>query len=665
MAGGLFGADICAAILLAACLLYRYGDVYRQPVLVTFGVLVAWSFSFLIIFILPLDVSSTVFRTCNITEGNTTWPSAAEPTTGGHHNITTAGNINTAGNNTSGQPDGDHEETTTCSPPPSYLPPEVLYGLWRVVYWSSQVLTWLLLPMMQSFTQAGEFTFLGKLKSSLWDNAIYYCSYLLIATILLIYIALKPDLHLDFQKLKAIAAAASNTWGLTLLVFMMGYGLVEVPSQLWHSSKRGYRLNQAYFKVSKLWGERSDAEGELEDVLSRVEALRQSDSAGPVRDLIDIIQGKVPPELLERVRRRRVQVEAGVLPDERMLAKLHKQVNVRLQSHRRTEAQWSELISRVFWLEDQHRNSLSNERIYKHQLPDQEVGGWLRLVYSPVVEWYSQCLLLPLLYKVAALVACIMSAMLTWSEVTFFNKSPPLSLFAVFIQAASYNRNYAAIEIISFLTILYMCTCAYYTIFKVRVLNYYYLASHHQSDPYTLLFSGALLCRLTPPLCLNFLSLVHMDSHVLGEDRPETSYTRVMGHMDVVSIISDYFNIYFPILLIILTLATYFSLGSRFLSSLGFQQFLVSDETSVELVEEGRELVRREKRRRDRVRGGRSSAREADPQQQQEEVRPGAGPDTPSHPLSSTRQFQNYSSRGRDEMEVTAREPPRNLFDDI
>lgn len=33
-------------------------------------------------------------------------------------------------------------------------------------------------------------------------------------------------------------------------------------------------------------------------------------------------------------------------------------------------------------------------------------------------------------------------------------------------------------------------------------------------------------------------------------------------------------------------------LGSRFLSSLGFQQFLVSDETSGELVEEGKELVK-------------------------------------------------------------------------
>lgn len=39
-----------------------------------------------------------------------------------------------------------------------------------------------------------------------------------------------------------------------------------------------------------------------------------------------------------------------------------------------------------------------------------------------------------------------------------------------------------------------------------------------------------------------------------------------MGHMDVVSIVSDYFNIYFPIALLGLTAATYFSVGSRILS---------------------------------------------------------------------------------------------------
>lgn len=82
----------------------------------------------------------------------------------------------------------------------------------------------------------------------------------------------------------------------------------------------------------------------------------------------------------------------------------------------------------------------------------------------------------------------------------------------------------------------------------------------------------------------------------------ETAYTQIMGHMDVVSIISDYFNIYFPIALLALTTATYFSIGARMLSGLGFQQFLTQDsEMTQELVEEGKEHMKREKRRRQRL----------------------------------------------------------------
>ena len=137
----------------------------------------------------------------------------------------------------------------------------------------------------------------------------------------------------------------------------------------------------------------------------------------------------------------------------------------------------------------------------------------------------------------------------------------------MFVNLAKSEYNYFAIELICFVTICYLCLCTYYTVFKIRVLNYYYLAGRHQSDEYTLLFSGALLCRLTPPLCLNFLSLIHMDSHVIKSPIMETAYTRIMGHMDVISIVSDYFNIYFPIALLALSLSTYFSVGARFLTS--------------------------------------------------------------------------------------------------
>lgn len=82
-------------------------------------------------------------------------------------------------------------------------------------------------------------------------------------------------------------------------------------------------------------------------------------------------------------------------------------------------------------------------------------------------------------------------------------------------------------QLLSIATIAYMCVCAYSTVLKIRVLNLYYLAPHHQTDEYSLIFSGMLLCRLTPPMCLNFLGLIHMDSHIIKARLMETYYTQV------------------------------------------------------------------------------------------------------------------------------------------
>lgn len=58
MTVGLLVTEIVCAFILAACILYRYGNWYRHHIFVTLSVLLAWYFSFLIIFVLPLDVSS-------------------------------------------------------------------------------------------------------------------------------------------------------------------------------------------------------------------------------------------------------------------------------------------------------------------------------------------------------------------------------------------------------------------------------------------------------------------------------------------------------------------------------------------------------------------------------------------------------------------------------
>ncbi|KAJ7386607.1 LMBR1 domain-containing protein 2 [Desmophyllum pertusum] len=88
--------------------------------------------------------------------------------------------------------------------------------------------------------------------------------------ILLIYVIVKPDLHLDGTYLKIIGITASNTWELLLLVFLMGYGLVECPRTTWKHARLEFQMAHAYFKISKLSVEREESEEQLTEVLEYV-----------------------------------------------------------------------------------------------------------------------------------------------------------------------------------------------------------------------------------------------------------------------------------------------------------------------------------------------------------------------------------------------------------
>ncbi|XP_049512827.1 G-protein coupled receptor-associated protein LMBRD2B isoform X3 [Dermacentor silvarum] len=437
-------SEVCFTFVLAAVLLHRYGNFSQHPLLVTVSVFVAWYFSFTIIFILPLDVSTAAYRQClhdaldssqvtdNLTMRNSTPLHAA------------------------------------CVRPWSFVPEGVLQSLWRVVYWTSQALTWLILPLMQSYSTAGEFTVAGKLRRALIENAIYYGSYLLIFGVLLVYLALQPGMNLDAAKLKVVCVSASNTWGLFLLVLLLGHGLVEVPRGLWQRAQPGHTLCHTYFRAAKLSLERAEAQERLDDLLQVIRAL---------------------------------------------------------QHENRTSCQWRLLVEQALHLEDVARTAEAGRGERRLRSPTL-LGSWC----GPTVEWYWLCRVRSVCLRVLSLLLGVWSAAVVWSEMTFFIRSPMVSLFGLFHRAAERQHDYLAIELMSVVTLGYLCVCAYYTVFRVRVLNYYYLAPHHLTDAYSLVFAGMLLCRLTPPLCLNFLGLLHLDTHVSSEaHRVETAYTESAG----------------------------------------------------------------------------------------------------------------------------------------
>ncbi|KAK9890599.1 hypothetical protein WA026_011964 [Henosepilachna vigintioctopunctata] len=564
------------SFLLSSTVLYRYGNWFRHRIIITLVVLLAWNFSFIIIFALPLDVISTVYRRC-LAQNNS--------------QISIYVNPNLILSN------------STCQAPSSDVPENTFPELWRTVYWSTQMLTWLVMPMMQSYTKTGDFTIKGKLKSAFIDNTIYYGSYFLICGILLIYLALKPGVNLDWPKVIAIASSASNTWGLFLLVLLLGYALVEVPRSLWNNSNRSYVLTHSYFKTAKIMSDKCEAEETVDDVLESLHAVSLVIKPGHhLYENLETIMQKVPTELRDRMNRRHASVEdsGSDLPTDKSLIRLHKQVIKSLQVLQRTETQYNIIVEKIFSLEDILKNQISRDRRFKKTF--QEPTNWFtNYIYTPTIEWYWKCFMYSYIQKGLAMLAVLFSFCVIWSELTFFNKSPVLSIFALVVDRARIKYDYFTIEWLSTAVILYLCYCAYSTILKIRLLNFYYLAPHHQTNEYSLIFSGMMLSRLTPPLCLNFLGLIHMDSHIIKEQIMETHYTQIMGHMEYISIIADGFNIYFPMAIILFCLCTYFSVGSRILSFLGFHQFVGDDDMTTDLIDQGKEIIKREKRKRQRA----------------------------------------------------------------
>jgi hypothetical protein len=68
-----------------------------------------------------------------------------------------------------------------------------------------------------------------------------------------------------------------------------------------------------------------------------------------------------------------------------------------------------------------------------------------------------------------------------------------------------------------------------------------------------------------------------------------------MGHLTAIPIVSIGFNFYFPMLICLLSIGTYFRLGSRCLHACGFRQFFDDDDLSAEYVEDGKNLMIRGK----------------------------------------------------------------------
>ena len=119
----------------------------------------------------------------------------------------------------------------------------------------------LIVPMLQGYEDAADFTMSKRLKTSVRGNLIFYASVGTIGVVGAVILLATKELAWD--NLVTLAIGASNAFGLVTGALLLGFGLVEIPRNLWRHADLDARQKWLSHKVAKVADKLDEAHQEL------------------------------------------------------------------------------------------------------------------------------------------------------------------------------------------------------------------------------------------------------------------------------------------------------------------------------------------------------------------------------------------------------------------
>ncbi|KAJ2958251.1 hypothetical protein NQZ79_g6117 [Umbelopsis isabellina] len=332
----------------------------------------------------------------------------------------------------------------SCKVPFALVSQQFLHVAWRTIYWISFCLTWAIIPMLQAYVNAGEFTVGAKLRYAVSINLKFYLVYAIVAVVGLVYLIIGNG-YTTRDKLQGYVMAMANSWGLLLAIIFMGYGLVAVPRKLWFAANAKKELRHLYVRAPRVKEECMDSELEYAEVAKAIRKVDQKVKADDIhlRHAVDHILRRFPSvsEVTSRDTFRSVSIPRQLT--EQYLVDLNQRMIKAARMRDRKLALWNNLIRDAFYLQDIVANQDSlDHHFYSTVRPLKE--GTTMHDLKIRLEWWWAVRIKPVLTRTLAVVCAGIGICIIWSELTFNVRQPVLSIVEITLRAC--GLNYAAVE---------------------------------------------------------------------------------------------------------------------------------------------------------------------------------------------------------------------------
>jgi hypothetical protein len=465
-----------------------------------------------------------------------------------------------------------------------YLP--ALAILWSISYWSTQVLTWAVIPILQNYVVDGGFTVWTRLASAIKKLWRFYLIIGALCAAGIVWALLIGQLQLP--TLPALVFTLSNTYGLICIIGLLGFGLVEVPRILWRRSWPETRLKWHYHRVGRAAEALAGAKKELEKTLAIVVITSQQIPRGDVHlrsraDMLMKYADSTSPMSLRSLAASEVDLEQldesdlDYATDEKGLAKLRERYKLAAANFVGCRAEYLGFITRAIDLEAVTKSRALG--VYAHPLDDRNKLLW-------TIMWYYTCQLRPWVLKIGSILAACASVVVLWCEATIgTGRSPDLSPLSLAVQ-----DSFASLQGTTFGSFLqqlviacplgYMVWCTFFSLFKLGALQrtVYHMVPG-ATWGYSLLLNGSLLARFAAPLCFNFLHVIRMNEYLSAQGKNPVFVTK-MGVMTDVPLLGSPFNTWFPLIMVAYTVLLALGLWEKCASIFVPKKFKFDQETA-------------------------------------------------------------------------------------
>ena len=137
---------------------------------------------------------------------------------------------------------------------------DIIYIMYTIIYWSIMVISWVALPVLKEYERRGELTVKERFCAAVKANIMFYvyCGIaglvvIVVAIILIVTDKITFTIQKEGLSLYTTIIDASNLYGLSFIVVLMGYSFAKLPKKIFIHYNMNKRIKYLEFRATKIY----------------------------------------------------------------------------------------------------------------------------------------------------------------------------------------------------------------------------------------------------------------------------------------------------------------------------------------------------------------------------------------------------------------------------